>query len=325
MLGSIFKDCYILRQEMVELYWILLTPVTLGTMILEFYKQTLNFREILKRIVISITLVIGFEYITEIIALVSDGIVDKIGGMDHLADVLEHVLKEYQEKQSALSFLGRLFLFDINLILYFFTLLSFYLMEIISQVLYIILYIISPLAFLCFVPSETKHISVNIFKGITKIAIWRIMWTILGLILFEMVKSPITGPGNFVIILITNICIALAMLFVPFFTSSILGDGGGGMSARILAFGASKVLSSFKRSPIPKKQPTPKSFSNINNLNQGDDEREENIILPKTRRFRRDMTAFHNRDFSKEETIPTRSRRLDKPRLTQSNKGLLNE
>ena len=82
MLGSIFKDCYALRQEMVDIYWILLTPVTVGTMILEFYKQTLNFGEILKRVVISITFVLGFEYITEIIASVSNGIIERIGGIE---------------------------------------------------------------------------------------------------------------------------------------------------------------------------------------------------------------------------------------------------
>ena len=210
--------------------------------------------------------------------------------------------------------------------MYFFTLLSFYLIEIISQVLYIILYIISPLTFLCFVPSETKHISINIFTGITKIAIWRIMWTILGMILFELVKSPMGGAGNFIIIFLTNICIAFSMLFVPFFTSAILSDGGSGMSARVLSFGANKAINLAKGFFAPKKQTTPKSSSNQSNLNQGyGGDKAGHTIQPKTRRFRRDMMAFHKRNFSKEEPIPTYSRRFNKSRLTYSNKGLPNE
>ena len=54
MLGSTFEGCRGLRLEMVEVYWLLLTPVTLIAMVLEFYKRTLDFGEIVKRVFLSL-------------------------------------------------------------------------------------------------------------------------------------------------------------------------------------------------------------------------------------------------------------------------------
>ena len=81
MRGLTFEGCRGLRLEMVEVYWLLLTPVTLIAMVLEFYKRTLDFGEIVKRVFLSLFFLWSFEYVTEIIAFFSDGIVERMGGV----------------------------------------------------------------------------------------------------------------------------------------------------------------------------------------------------------------------------------------------------
>ena len=249
MLGNTFKECVGLRLEMVELYWLLLTPITLITICIEFYKQSLNFSEIIRRILLSILLLYSFEYIVETIALLSDGIVNKMGGLGRLKQVLEHLSQSYKDEAPSWIQFKQMVLFIINILCYIITLMSFYAIEIVSQFLYAILYVISPLVFLCMIPSQTQHIPANLYKGITNIAIWRIIWAILGAMLFEFIKSPMIEESNIILVILTNLCIAISMLVVPIFTGYLLTDGGSGVASQMAGIATSPVVRPLKRLP----------------------------------------------------------------------------
>ena len=158
-------------------------------------------------------------------------------GLGRLAQVLEKLKKSFDGQMPGLMDIGRVFIFLINFICYFAALLSFYLTEILTQFLYAILYVVSPLAFLCIIPNQTGHIAKNIYKGVIQIAMWRILWAILGAMLFEFISSPIANWQNFFMGALTNLCIGAAMLFIPFFTSSLLSDGGASVASRGMEIG----------------------------------------------------------------------------------------
>ena len=249
MLGLTFEGCRGLRLEMIEVYWLLLTPVALITMTLEFYRRTLDFGEIVKRIFISLFLLWSFEYAIEIIAMISDGIVEKMGGLDRLSQVLGQLKKNFQGDMPGMIQFKQMLLFLLSFACYLIALLSFYLTELISYFIYAILYVVSPLAFLCVIPSQTQHIPKNIYKGIINIAIWRVLWAILGAMLFEFVNSPLATWDNFIISGLTNLCIGASMLLIPFFASSLINNGGSSVASGAIALGVSPVADGIKAIP----------------------------------------------------------------------------
>ena len=250
MLGSTFEGCRGLRLEMVEVYWLLLTPVTLIAMVLEFYKRTLDFGEIVKRVFLSLFFLWSFEYVTEIIAFVSDGIVERMGGLGRLSKVLKELQKSFQGEMPGMMQFRQMLIFLINFACYLIALLSFYLTEILSHFIYAVLYVVSPLAFLCMIPTQTQHIPKNIYKGIINIAIWRILWSILGAMLFEFIRSPMVTWGNFVMSALVNLCIGASMLLIPFFASSLVSDGGRGVASAAVSLGTLPVLGGIKGIPM---------------------------------------------------------------------------
>ena len=83
--------CRELNANIKELYWILIIPFTLLIIILEFFKipdRNPNVSDILKRVVISILLLISFDFVINTISMVGDGVTEKIQGITKLQDLI---------------------------------------------------------------------------------------------------------------------------------------------------------------------------------------------------------------------------------------------
>ena len=236
-MSSILEGCKALRLEMVGIYWNLLTPVVLMAMILEFFKKSLDFGDILKRVIISLLLLWSFEYVAHVISVISDGIIEKMGGDEKLSFVLEQLQKNFSAEFPSMIQFRQMLLFAVSFFCYMVASLSFYLTEIISSFVYGVLYVVSPLAFLCFIPTSTQNIAKNVYRGIITVAVWRILWSIMANILFDVVRSPMNDWSNFFMAAMVNLCIGISMLLVPLFARSLLGDGLAGVASSAMAVG----------------------------------------------------------------------------------------
>ncbi len=79
---------------------------------------------------------------------------------------------------------------------------------------------------LCYIPENTANISKNLYKGLFTVISWKIMWSILGVMLLKLAVQPTTDDSdNIITTSIINLCIALSILLVPLFTKSLIGDG----------------------------------------------------------------------------------------------------
>ena len=189
-MGTTFDTCRVLRLEMVEIYWLLLTPVTLLAMIFEFFKQQFNFAEILKRVFLSLFLLWSFEDMCTLIAIFSDGIVERMGGMEKFEQVAGELKNSFKREMPSMAIFRQMFIYFLNFISYLIALFSFYFTGVVTNFIYSVLYVVSPLAFLCIIPGNTMHIAKNLYKGLVNVAVWRILWSILGAILLEFPALP---------------------------------------------------------------------------------------------------------------------------------------
>lgn len=226
---------------MVGIYWTLLTPVFLIAVILEFLKKNLDFGAILKRVVVSLLLLWSFEYVVHIITVISDEIVLKMDGENKIALVVKTLQKNFSAEFPSMMKFRQMLLFIVSFLCYIVATLSFYLTEIISNFIYAILYIVSPLAFLCFIPNNTQHIVSNVYKGIINVAVWKVLWSIMANILFKVVQSPMNDWGNFLMGALINLSIGFSMLFIPVFTRSLLNSGLEGIGSAAMTKAAMPV------------------------------------------------------------------------------------
>ena len=254
MFELIPEVCGELRKEMVNIYWLLVIPIILLTIIFEFFKQELNFEGIAKRMVISFILLISFDSIIYVIDLMKNGIIEKIDGIASLAGTLEILEKRFSAETPNLFKFREMIIYTIGMGCYSLALLSFYLTDALSQFVYSILYVISPLAFLCLIPNRTSHITGNVFKGIVTVSIWQILWSILGVMLLSFTKNPVWDWENFFMTSLINLCIGFSMLMIPLFTKSLIGDGLESLSTSLVSSVTVPVSKFIARYPLQKAQ-----------------------------------------------------------------------
>ncbi|MCI5072648.1 hypothetical protein MRY82_06900 [bacterium] len=229
MFGFLPEVCGEIRAHLVSAYWMMLVPFVLFLIILEFLnvdEYTPNPMNILKRTVISIIILLSFEQIMGIIAMVGDGLTEHINGIGQLTDLLDEIQKNYEETSPKWLQFREALIFVINLVSYLIAYIGIFITNILIQFVWSILYVVSPLMILMYVSRYTSFITASLFKGLIQVTIWKVLWSILGVMLLKFAVSPeVQSWDNFFTTALVNLCIGLSMIFVPIATNSLISSG----------------------------------------------------------------------------------------------------
>ena len=242
--------CRHINSTLTDLYWILIGPLVLFLIILEFFRSSGSpgAGDIIRRSIISVVLLITFQDVTNLISSMSDGIVRFIEGPTKLTDLLE-VLKEKQGEYQAgmFDFKQHIVLF-VSFLAYLVAYLGVFVSNALIYFVTGILYCVSPLMILMYCSEKTSFICINLYKGLLSVATWRILWSILGIFLLRLANDPAVGDwSNVFTSIVMNVCVGVSMLFIPLFTRSLLSDGlvsmagGMAMAPALMATGAAKT------------------------------------------------------------------------------------
>ncbi|MDB5039157.1 MAG: hypothetical protein JWQ35_2685 [Bacteriovoracaceae bacterium] len=237
--------CKEIRMEMIQMYWILIIPlVILCTIfiVVNAGEESGAGAKLLKRVMLSIVLLLTFDSCMNLIAQVADGIADKINGLAQLKAVLDQTGKVIQSQKTSWLEYRQCVIFFINFFSYCIAYLGFFLAEAITHFVWAILYISSPLMILMFVYEKTAFVTMNLYKGLINVATWKILWSILAVLLLKLMTTPqVGGVDSFFTSAIVNLCVGISMLFVPFATKSLIGDGMAGVANMAAGFSAGLI------------------------------------------------------------------------------------
>lgn len=225
-----------LHAQMVQMYWILLVPFAVLLFALEVIRDDdPNLRDLFRRIVISVLLLLTFDWTLQAIAVVGDAVTEKISGLQKLSEVLQHLGPNYSGKDSWFN-VRETILYVFSIAAYLIAYLGFFVATALTHFVWTILYVASPLMILMFVSRHTSHVTTSLYKGLVQVVIWKILWSILGVLLLKLAMQPeITGLEDYVMSIIVNLCIGFSMLFIPIATRSLVSDGMSSVSSSLAA------------------------------------------------------------------------------------------
>lgn len=237
--------CREIRAEMVQIYWIMIVPLVILCALLILAKggeEAGAGAKLLKRTFLSVILLLVFDDCMNLIASVADGVAERINGLAQLKDVLHETGRVIEQQETGWLEFRQWLIFAINFFAYCVAYLGFFLAEAIVHFVWAILYIASPLMILMYVSEKTAFVTSNLFKGLISVATWKILWSILAVLLLKLMTAPQTGGvDNFLTAAIVNLCVGISMLLVPFATKSLINDGMSGMASMAAGFTAGVV------------------------------------------------------------------------------------
>ncbi|MBF0362738.1 MAG: hypothetical protein HQK49_17095 [Oligoflexia bacterium] len=223
--------CHELKKNIDVIYWILLPLFTSFCILLEYFKfeeARPDVMKIIRRVVISVLMFVSFSECLHIIAELTEGLVQRVGGITSLQMVLDEVTQRNSKVTMSWVKFKEYLIFTLNLLSYMVAYLGIFVANALINFVWAVLYIISPLMILMYVHEGTAYITKNLYKGILTVASWKILWSILAVLILKFVtvnNFSQNGEDNFLTAIMVNFFIGLSMLFIPITTKSILSDG----------------------------------------------------------------------------------------------------
>lgn len=207
----------------------LIIPLVLFLIILEFFKgssENPDVSDIIRRAVISMILLISFSPILNTIGMLGDGIIGKLDHIAKIGDVTKLMGPNYENSSGEWFNLRDNIIYALAIFAYVIAYIGFFMAEVLTHFVWTILYIVSPLMILAYIPKTTADATSSLYKGLIKVVIWKILWTILGALLLKAAMAhQYTGLEDYLMSIVMNVCIGVAMLFIPFATRSLINDG----------------------------------------------------------------------------------------------------
>lgn len=219
-----------LRGELLEVYWILLVPFVVFLVVLEVVKgDGANLKELLRRLIMSVILVMTFDWAIEAIATLGDAVTSRIDGLNKLSEVLAHLGPGNLSSGSMFS-LRETVIYVFSLAAYIVAYVGFFTATALTHFVWTLLYVCSPLMILAYLSAKTEHVTMSLYKGLVQVVLWKILYSILGVLLLKLAmqaqeNSAATGLDDYLLALIVNLCIGVSMLFIPLATKSLINDG----------------------------------------------------------------------------------------------------
>ncbi len=238
-----------LHAEMIKMYWILLVPFVLFLFAIELMKdESPNARDILRRVVVSILLLFTFDWCLNSIATVGDAITEQVNGLAQLSEVLKKLGPNYSGNDSWFN-LRETTIYIFSLAAYIIAYLGFFVATALTHFVWTILYVCAPLMILMYVSRHTAYVTMSLYKGLIQVVVWKILWSVLGILLLKLAVQPdVSGMEDYLMAIVMNLCIGVSMLFIPLATKSLISDGMNSvastlaMAPAVAAAGAVKLV-----------------------------------------------------------------------------------
>ncbi|MBF0361158.1 MAG: hypothetical protein HQK49_09110 [Oligoflexia bacterium] len=223
--------CFEIKKNIDLIYWIMLAPFASFCILMEYFKfesDKPDVFKIIRRVIISILLFVSFNECLHIIAELTEGLVQRIGSITSLQQVLDEVNRRNSQISVSWVKFKEYLIFTLNIISYMVAYMGIFVANALIHFVWAVLYIISPLMILMYVHEGTAYITKNLYKGLMSVAAWKILWSLLAVLILKFItvnNFSETSEDNFLTAIMVNFFVGFSMLFIPVTTRSILNDG----------------------------------------------------------------------------------------------------
>ena len=231
MFSQIIGAANEVHDQLTTVYWALLPLVLVVTILVQLLaKKTeqLDPSDTLRRLVISVVLLLSINYVTNGIATLSDLVTTKITADNNVWDFLKNLGPSDTGSDSSATWfdLKEHALYVISLLCYLVAYLGFFVSEALVTFVWTLLYAMAPLMILAFLSKKTEGITKNLYMGFVTVSIWRILFASLGALLLNVkIDQSAAGLDEWLLTCVVNLCIGISMLLIPLFSKSLISDG----------------------------------------------------------------------------------------------------
>ncbi|MBI2712248.1 MAG: hypothetical protein HYX41_05225 [Bdellovibrio sp.] len=211
----------------VSIFYILATLLLLIGVIVEYFKLPIGgapaFSQLVGRALVAGILLAAYPEISNTVAAVADAVADKLGSINTIGNVLQSAGAILKDHSWSWTSIGDTLLSVIAYFVYFILYFSVFFFDAAIVYCLILLYIFSPILIAFYILPQTAAMTTGLFRTLFEIASWKIVFSVLGTLLWSTVLHDFQVKGqNFFTLLALTLMLAFSILLTPIVVRNLI-------------------------------------------------------------------------------------------------------
>lgn len=214
----------------VSIFYIIAALLLVVGVLIDYFKMPMGgmptFAQLVGRALVATVLLVAYPEISNSVAAVADAIADKLGSINTMSNVLDSAGAVFKEHSWSWTSIGDTLLSVVAYAAYLILYVTVFFFD--AAIIYclVLLYIFSPIMIVFFILPQTASLTGGLFKTLFEIATWKIVWCVLGTLLWSTVLHDFQQKDqNFITLLALTLMLALSVLLTPLVVKNLISGG----------------------------------------------------------------------------------------------------
>jgi hypothetical protein len=228
----------------VSIFYTLATVLLLIGIITEYFKFPLGgapaFSQLIGRALVAGILLAAYPEISNTIATVADAIAEKLGSLNTFHEVLKSAGSAVENHSKSWTSLTDSLLALVSYGAYAILYVTVFFFDAAIVYCLVLCYVFSPLMIAFYILPQTAGMTKGLFRTVCEIATWKIVWSVLGTLLWSTALNNFKngGEGNFITMLALTLMLAFSIMLTPLVVKSLIGGAIAGIAAQTAGLAA---------------------------------------------------------------------------------------
>lgn len=234
----------------VSIFYSLAVLLILIGVLIDYFKLPLGgvpaFQVLVGRALIAAILLIAYPQISNWISAIADAVSDRLGSINTVHSVLKSAGATLKDHSWSWTSLGDTLLSVVAIVAYFILYLTVFFFDAAIVYCLVLLYIFSPIMIAFYILPQTASLTGGLFRTLFEIATWKIVWSVLGTLLWSTALHDFEAKGqNFVTLLALTLMLAFSILMTPMVVRNLISGTLSNVASQTAGLAATALTAGF--------------------------------------------------------------------------------
>lgn len=234
----------------VSIFYALAILLLVIGVIVDYFKMPIGgvpaFQQLVGRALVAAILLVAYPQISNWVAAIADAVSDHLGSVNTMKNVLQSAGATFKDHSWSWTSLGDTLLSVVAILAYFILYLTVFFFDAAVVYCLVLLYIFSPIMIAFYILPQTAAMTGGLFRTLFEIAAWKIVWSVLGTLLWSTALHDFEAKGqNFITLLALTLMLALSILLTPLVVRNLISGALSNVASQTAGLAAVGLSAGF--------------------------------------------------------------------------------
>lgn len=234
----------------VSIFYALAVLLLVIGVLIDYFKMPIGgvpaFQQLVGRALVAAILLVAYPQISNWVSAVADAVSDHLGSINTYQNVLKSAGSTFKEHSWSWTSLGDTLLSVVAILAYFILYLTVFFFDAAIVYCLVLLYIFSPIMIAFYILPQTASMTGGLFRTLFEIAAWKIVWSVLGTLLWSTALHDFEAKGqNFITLLALTLMLAFSILLTPIVVRNLISGALSNVASQTAGLAAIGLSAGF--------------------------------------------------------------------------------